>query len=142
MTREQKLKRRRELYQKNKQKNKQKQKEYNKQYRINNKEKIAKKDKKLYEKKKNLKGFKEHKLAIQREYRKKYPNKMLIQHWKCRGMIDTDWDLVYQMYIAQTNCWICDRPFDDKYKRNLDHNHDTGELRYVVCNPCNIHIIG
>ena len=121
---------------------KEKQREYNKQYREDNKERIAELRRKLYEKNKLKEGFQEKKTAYQKEYRNKNPDKRLIQHWRCRGMIDTDWDLVYEMFIAQTNCWICDRLFDDKYRRNLDHDHDTGELRYVVCNPCNIHIIG
>tara|TARA_R110002012_G_scaffold251208_4_gene429142 strand:+ start:1235 stop:1612 length:378 start_codon:yes stop_codon:yes gene_type:complete len=121
---------------------KEKQNEYMKQYRIDNKEKIKKLDKKGYETRKSKEGYQEKKTAYQKQYRKDNPDKRTIQHWRVRGMIDTDWDLVYEMFIAQTNCWICDRLFDDKYPRNLDHNHETGELRYVVCNPCNIHIIG
>ena len=117
-------------------------KEYMREYRKKNVEKMRENSKKSYEKRKLEEGFKEKKIAYQKEYRKKYPNKWLIQHWKCRGMVDGDWEAVYEMYKKQTNCWICDRVFDEKYKRNLDHNHETGELRYVVCNPCNRHLIG
>ena len=100
-------------------------KEYMREYRKKNVEKMRENSKKSYEKRKLEEGFKEKKIAYQKEYRKKYPNKWLIQHWKCRGMVDGDWEAVYEMY-----------------KKNLDHNHETGELRYVVCNPCNRHLIG
>ena len=120
---------------------KEKQKEYMKQYRIDNKEKIQKVEKKGYEKRKSKEGFQEKKTAYQKQYRKDNPDKWLIQHWKCRGMIDTHWELVYDMFSKQTNCWICNHDFSIS-KKCLDHNHDTGDLRYVCCNACNIHIIG
>jgi len=120
---------------------KEKQKEYNKQYKIANKERIAELNKKAYEKNKLEEGFQEKKTAYQKQYRKANPDKRLIQHWQSRGMIDTDWDLVYEMFIAQTHCWICGCGFNNT-RKCLDHNHETGELRYVVCVPCNRHIIG
>ena len=107
-----------------------------------NKEKIAEQSRKRYEKRKNKVGYQEKKTAYRKQYRKDNPKKIKILAWKSIGMIDPDWDLVYKMFMAQTNCWICDRLFDDKYPRNLDHDHETGELRYVVCTPCNCHIIG
>ena len=64
-----------------------------------------------------------------------------IREWKGKGMIDTDWDLVYEMFMAQTNCWICDKLFKGSDKC-LDHDHETGELRYVVCRYCNSFKIG
>ena len=101
--------------------NKERKAEYNKKYRIENETKYsAKASKKHYD---------------------NNPHFYKIKSWKHAGMIDTDWDLVYEMFIAQKHCWICGCGFNNK-RKCLDHDHETGELRYVVCVPCNIHIIG
>ena len=59
-------------------------------------------------------------------------------------MIDSDWTSVYEMFQAQTHCWICNHDFS-KYYKCLDHDHDITDddnLRYVVCHPCNRNVIG
>jgi hypothetical protein len=122
---------------------KEKQKIYIKQYKIDNKEKIALDSKIRYDKIKHTPEFKQNKLQRQREYRKKERQKYVVNGWRNKGIIDSDWDSFYDVFIKQTHCWICNKKYDfKKYRRCLDHDHETGEIRYIVCNVCNIHIVG
>jgi len=122
---------------------KEKQRLYNIQYRIDNKEKIKEKQKERYERIKNDEDFKKIKYDNQVKYRKEERQKYVILRWRSKGIIDSDFDSVYETFIKETNCWICDKEYDGKkYRKCLDHNHETGEIRYIVCNVCNIHIIG
>jgi hypothetical protein len=34
-------------------------------------------------------------------------------------------------------CAICHKPPPGKYRLSVDHDHDTGEIRGLLCNPCN-----
>ena len=60
-------------------------------------------------------------------------------NWKSRGMkIDhDDFDYVYNKYIHATNCDLCNKLFTKSNDRQLDHNHETGEVRNIVCCKCN-----
>ena len=118
-----------------------KDKEYSKQhykeYREKNKEKIRAREK-AYQ----LKN-REERNAKFNLYRKANHKTYKINEWKRANIIDTDWDLLYDIFMKETNCWICGIEFDDIYKRKcLDHDHDTGECRYICCSYCNLHTIG
>tara|TARA_R110002153_G_scaffold54945_1_gene152840 strand:+ start:353 stop:718 length:366 start_codon:yes stop_codon:yes gene_type:complete len=109
---------RREYYQKNKEKMKEKNAEYYK----NNKEQA----KEYYESEKGKKSYR-------------------ISHWKCRGVICDDFEALYNQYINTPNCDSCNIELtEDKVTtpttRCLDHSHETGEFRNVVCHSCNVRI--
>jgi len=106
--------------------NREKKAEYSKKYYLENKEKIA-----------------EHK----KKYKKENPKSYRISNWKKRGIIDDDYDLLYDVFIKETNCWICGKDFNKDIvmdRRCLDHDHDItddGNVRYILCNYCNLHVV-
>tara|TARA_R100000700_G_C3177825_1_gene153207 strand:+ start:2871 stop:3386 length:516 start_codon:yes stop_codon:yes gene_type:complete len=102
--------------------NKEKRKKYIKKYHLKNKSKIREYQKEYY---KQPKGKKMMRMA----------------NWRQIGIIDKDLDLVYDVYINETNCWICDKKFKNARERHLDHCHDTGEIRYICCRNCNITLL-
>jgi hypothetical protein len=62
--------------------------------------------------------------------------------WETRGMIFVDdeyFEYVYNEYIHTTNCDLCNKEFLKSLDRQLDHEHETGEIRNIVCNRCNQH---
>jgi len=97
-----------------------KRKEYHREYRKKNKEKIAEYD--------------------QTPARKKSHR---IYYWKRRGVICDDWDVLYERYLNTEFCELCNIKLTEdkvntKTTRCLDHDHNTGEFRNVVCWLCNI----
>ena len=113
-----------EYYEKNKEKNKEKKKERNKKYRFENKEKIREQDKKY---RKSPAGYKTKKK----------------QDWKKIGVIDNDFDKLFELYMNTTNCENCnvlltrDRQ-NTSTTKCLDHCHLTGKFRNILCNACNV----
>ena len=113
-----------------------------KKYYEKNKEKNKEKEKLRHKKYHNEHLEKRHQQA--NEWKKNNPMNGRISSWKYQGMIDADWSSVYEMFIAQTNCWICNKDFSE-CKKCLDHDHtikDDDNLRYVCCQVCNQHIVG
>ena len=115
----------------------------NKKYREENKEAIAKKEKKYREENREAINLKK------KEWRERNPEKdhksNTISLWRGRGVEDEDFDLLYDVYLKETNCWICCKKFNKIKKYDfkcLDHNHSTGEARYICCHYCNLHVVG
>ena len=87
-----------------------------------------------------------------KEYRKKYyksergRKSTRINNWKRKGIIFSDYDLLYDIYINTTHCDECKIKLTEdkimKYTtRCLDHDHtitDCENVRSVLCNLCNI----
>ncbi len=59
-----------------------------------------------------------------------------INNWKRRGVIG-DFNYLYSLYINATNCSTCNISFNDTKNKCLDHDHDTGEYRNIICRKCN-----
>ena len=64
-----------------------------------------------------------------------------VSSWKSQGIIDEDLEGVYDYLLDETHCMICFKPYKDSRDRCLDHDHDTGEIRYICCNTCNSHFL-
>jgi len=60
-----------------------------------------------------------------------------IYNWKKRGLIYDDYDALYEAYIKTADCQHCQTEFTKNNKRCLDHDHETGLFRKIVCNRCN-----
>lgn len=82
------------------------------------------------------------------EYQKNYyklPEKQkqnIIGVWKRRGLISDDYDALYDKYINTDKCELCECEMTRGKgligKKHMDHNHETGQFRNVLCGACNI----
>ena len=66
-----------------------------------------------------------------------------ISSWKKRGVISDNYSSLYDYYLNCNNCELCNvELIEGNYgnnKKTLDHDHETGLFRYVLCNTCNSH---
>jgi len=88
---------------------------------------------------KNKKRIKEQSKEYQKEYRQT-PNGIkvyTISNWKKIGLIHDNYDKLYEHYINTTECNVCNKTFKNTKDRHLDHDHNNGQFRYVLCNSCN-----
>lgn len=82
---------------------------------------------------------------FQKRWNEENPHAMKISSWKYQGMIlkdDENWIDIYINYYLTENCENCNRILTED-KRNtstrkcLDHDHQTGFIRGVICHSCN-----
>ena len=71
------------------------------------------------------------------EITKKYHKTNTICNWKYKGVIYHDFDSLYEIYINTMNCTHCGKEFPNIKDRCLDHDHETGHFRKIVCQRCN-----
>ena len=69
----------------------------------------------------------------------KYHKSIMLHAWKRIGVIYHDFDDLYDVYIKTMNCWHCNKVFTSTRDRHLDHHHETGAFRAILCNKCNVH---
>ncbi len=72
-----------------------------------------------------------------------YKRTKKIQSWRDRGLImDTreDYLTIYYHWLCSTNCEKCDKEYTEKNFKCMDHNHNTGEYRNILCFKCNRNI--
>jgi len=65
-----------------------------------------------------------------------------IYNWKKRGLICKEgetYDDIYNHVMSVNNCELCNIEFTDDISRCMDHSHDTGYFRKVLCNKCNLY---
>jgi len=70
-----------------------------------------------------------------------------ISNWIKRGVIETDqytYDELYEAYLYHPDCEFCGvtLTMGDRYNtptsKSLDHDHETGVFRNILCHSCNI----
>jgi hypothetical protein len=62
----------------------------------------------------------------------------MIHTWKRSGIIHDDFDTLFEEYIATTACQHCGKDFTSTRDRHIDHDHNTGQVRLIVCQKCNV----
>jgi len=60
-----------------------------------------------------------------------------VKMWKKYGIVDPCLNDLYDYLVTQTHCWICLKKYKNSQERQLDHDHETGEPRYICCRACN-----
>lgn len=121
--------------------------EYNKQWRKDNKEHVIAYRKNKYNKKENTEycrkrraKFSEYYKKYQKEYnsRKNVIDKKREKNLLCKYNINLK-DYEKLLKKQKNKCDIC--KVDQKhltYKLHVDHDHDTGKVRSLLCTKCNV----
>ena len=120
---------------------------YDIQYREKNKEKMKEKQRLAY--KKWYEKNREKILEQKKEYKKKYDQTeqgiktRRISNWKYKGVVCDNYEQLYNHYLKTAFCDACKVKLT--YDKNntsttkcLDHCHQTGLFRNILCNSCNI----
>lgn len=81
--------------------------------------------------------------ARHRQHRKDNPKAHLKSHYKLRYGLTTE-DVQAQVAAQGGNCAICIRSLVDIPERHVhvDHDHNTGAVRGVLCHWCNVRLGG
>ena len=71
------------------------------------------------------------------ELTNKYHKTQTLCKWKRIGVINDNLEEIYETYINTTECNHCGKVFESTRDRHLDHCHETGLFRKIVCRRCN-----
>ena len=82
--------------------------------------------------------FIDYKMSLPFELRKYHKNKTL-NNWRIYGLKETDEfiESLYNRYIYTSHCELCNKEFKTTKDRHMEHDHETGRFRNIVCNRCN-----
>ena len=72
---------------------------------------------------------------------RKYHRTNMRCDWKKVGLVfenDLAFSIVYKRYIYARQCELCQKVFTKSKDRQMEHSHDTGEFRNIVCCKCNL----
>ena len=72
------------------------------------------------------------------KYKTKYHKTDTICKWKYSGVVYDDFEELYYIYMNTLNCSHCNKEFKNTKNRCLDHDHETGLFRAIICQKCNI----
>tara|TARA_R110002012_G_scaffold45729_4_gene121351 strand:+ start:179 stop:595 length:417 start_codon:yes stop_codon:yes gene_type:complete len=63
-----------------------------------------------------------------------------INAWKCRGLKESKEfiDQIYEEYLNSEECQLCGEPYSEHNRKEMEHNHLTGEFRNICCKRCNM----
>jgi len=123
---------------------------YAKAHYEKNKEKIRVQDRARYEKnkvkilaqKKARYEKNKDKISARNKAYKQTPSgkkSRIVSDWKKRGVIGDLSKIYDERYLPCTHCEACNKEFSSNRDRCLDHCHETGLFRKVLCQNCNRH---
>ena len=94
-------------------------------------------------KKQKLRRIKKRKEALQNlpdkyeyDYTSKKKSQMKHTWTKKKGLRECDFERTWDRYINTENCELCNVSLK-KVRKNMDHSHITGYMRFIVCQRCN-----
>ena len=67
-----------------------------------------------------------------------------IKDWRLRGLVCNDYyeyTTIYYHWLVSTHCEKCNIEFtkgNTKYRKCMDHCHNTGQYRNILCHTCNV----
>jgi hypothetical protein len=84
--------------------------------------------------------------AYSKNWKEKHPKEYAKVLWRCRlkkeyGITEEDYDIMYKKQDGV--CAICGKP-ETRFSKGkitllcVDHNHETGEVRGLLCHRCNV----
>ena len=123
-------------------KNREKLAQANREYTKNNKEKIAQARKDNYSPEKRKEYYenkKEENLKVNKAYRDKNHERERERAWKRHGIKDIDYNTYLKLKERQNcSCAICKKHESELTQPlHVDHDHETGEVRGLLCQSCN-----
>jgi len=78
---------------------------------------------------------KEYNKAYAKTYRGKMCRKIAI--WRHKGLKAINYEIIFERYFYSNTCENCNCEYSIKNFKCMDHNHQNGLFRNILCNACN-----